>query len=66
MYNRHFTSIDTIKYICIKQMLQICDRDLWLSGIWLLLTGVTLVISSVFGLVVGTNLYTFDVRLDET
>jgi hypothetical protein len=41
-----------------------CDRDLWLSGAWTMLTGATLFISSIFGLVTGRKIYTF--TSDET
>jgi multisubunit Na+/H+ antiporter MnhG subunit len=36
-----------------------CNRDDWIAGVWTLMIGVTLLFSSVFGLIRGADLYTF-------
>ena len=41
-----------------------CNRDDWIAGVWTFMVGITLLSSSVFGLLRGKELYTF--ATDET
>jgi hypothetical protein len=36
-----------------------CNRDDWIAGVWILSIGLTVLISSIFGLVQGHKLYAF-------
>jgi len=36
-----------------------CNRDDWIAGVWILSIGLTILISSIFGLVQGSKLYAF-------
>lgn len=41
-----------------------CNRDDWIAGVWTFMVGITLLFSSIFGLLRGKELYTF--ATDET
>ena len=36
-----------------------CNRDDWIAGMWIVSIGITILLSSVFGLVQGSKLYAF-------
>ena len=36
-----------------------CNRDDWITGVWILSIGITVLLSSVFGLVQGSKIYAF-------
>jgi hypothetical protein len=46
----------------------VCDRDKWVEGVWIFLIGITLFLSSSFGVIYGHNIYSFasDKRLHAT
>lgn len=39
--------------------LEQCNRDDWIAGVWTMMVGLTLLFSSVFGLLKGQGLYAF-------
>ena len=36
-----------------------CNREEWIAGVWTLMVGLTLLFSSIFGLLKGQKLYAF-------
>lgn len=47
------------KYKCINNIMEMCNRDKWIEGIWTFLIGFTLFLSCLFGTFYGQKFYSF-------